>query len=78
MLTERQERMIKFIADFTREKGYPPTISEIGEGCEISSSSVVSKNRDRLAEENLITITPNTARGIILTEKGRELLRGAE
>jgi SOS-response transcriptional repressor LexA len=49
-MTMRQKRMAAFIQKFVEENGRSPTYREIGEGCEISSLSVVSYNLGRLAK----------------------------
>jgi len=36
--TERQERILEVIRDFTEERGYPPSVREIGERVGLSSS----------------------------------------
>ncbi len=41
MLNERARKILAFIQRFTREKGYPPTIREIGEAFGISSTNGV-------------------------------------
>lgn len=39
-ITERQQEVLNFISDFTRDNGYPPTVREIGEHFEISLRAV--------------------------------------
>jgi hypothetical protein len=46
-LSDRQKRMLDFIQRFTAESGYPPSIREIGEAADISSTSVVNYNLNR-------------------------------
>ena len=41
MLNDRARAILAFIQRFTRDKGYPPTIREIGEAFEISSTNGV-------------------------------------
>ncbi|MEW5719569.1 MAG: repressor LexA, partial [Chloroflexota bacterium] len=43
-LSERQQKIYEFISKFTRDKGRPPTIREIGGHVGISSTSVVNYN----------------------------------
>jgi repressor LexA len=68
-LSERQRRMLEFIKRFTEENGYPPSIREIGAAVDISSTSVVNYNLNRLVEEEYIDRDQNVSRGIRLTEK---------
>ena len=53
-LSERQQEMITFIGSFSRDKGYPPTIRQIGEAVGISSTSVVNYNLNKLEREGYI------------------------
>ena len=40
-ITPRQQRIVDFIAETVRERGYPPTVREIGEAVGLTSSSSV-------------------------------------
>jgi len=74
-LSERQNQMLQFIRDYTREHGYPPTIREIGRGCGISSTSVVNYNLNILEQERHLQRGKVTARGLKLANDLRETLR---
>ena len=67
-LSERQQRMLQFIRQFTRESRYPPTIREIGRATGISSTSVVNYNLNILEREGLIERDRTISRGIKLVE----------
>jgi len=68
-LSDRQKRMLDFIQRFTTENGYPPSIREIGDAADISSTSVVNYNLNRLVEEGYLARDQNVSRGLRLTEK---------
>lgn len=68
-LSDRQKRMLEFIQRFSAESGYPPSIREIGEAADISSTSVVNYNLNRLVEEGFLTRDQNVSRGLRLTDK---------
>jgi repressor LexA len=68
-LSERQRKMIEFIKSFSLNNGYPPTIREIGEAVDISSTSVVNYNLNALQKADLIIRDRTVSRGIRLTEK---------
>ncbi|MGA9193306.1 MAG: transcriptional repressor LexA [Anaerolineales bacterium] len=68
-LSDRQRRMLDFIVDFSDENGYPPSIREIGQAVDISSTSVVNYNLNRLVEEGFLDRDQNVSRGIRLTDK---------
>jgi repressor LexA len=65
-LSPRQMEILKFIVQFVEANDYPPSIREIGEGAEISSTSVVNYNLNKLASENLILRTREVSRGLSL------------
>jgi len=69
---ERQRKILDFIKSFSLNNGYPPTIREIGEAVEISSTSVVNYNLNALQKEGLIIRDRTVSRGIRLTEKLEE------
>lgn len=68
-LTERQKRMLDFIKRFINENGFPPTVRQIGDGSNVSSTSTVHSNLKRMTELGYIKYTPGTRRAIILCEK---------
>lgn len=68
-LSDRQKRMLEFIQRFTAGNGYPPSIREIGDAADISSTSVVNYNLNRLVDEGYLTRDQNVSRGLRLTEK---------
>jgi repressor LexA len=68
-LSERQQRMLQFIRQFTRESGYPPTIREIGRAIGISSTSVVNYNLNILEQKDLINRERTISRGIRLADR---------
>ncbi len=63
-LSERQQKMYDFITKFTKEKGRPPTIREIGRQVGISSTSVVNYNLNILVREGLIQREKEVSRGL--------------
>ncbi len=65
-LSARQERMIEFIRQFVHDRGYPPTVREIGQGVGISSTSVVDYNLNILERGGLIRRDREISRGIEL------------
>jgi repressor LexA len=63
-LSPKQERIINFVTEFLHDKGYPPTIRDIAAGCEISSTSVVAYNLDKLEQAGYIRRHSDISRGI--------------
>ncbi len=68
-LSERQEQILQFIREFTREEGSPPTLREIGSAVGISSTSVVDYNLNALAKKGYLTRNPHVSRGIRIIEE---------
>src|SRR5260370_12490029 len=67
-LYERQQEMISFIGSFSHNKGYPPTIRQIGEAVSISSTSVVNYNLNKLERDGYILRDLKVSRGVRLVE----------
>jgi repressor LexA len=67
-LSDRQQGMLEFIRKFGEEKGYPPTIRQIGEAVGISSTSVVNYNLNKLEKEGHLTRDLKVSRGVRLVE----------
>jgi repressor LexA len=67
---EKQKKILNFIQGFIDQHDFPPSIRQIQQGCDISSTSVVDFNLDKLAEKQLIRRVPDSARGIELLAAG--------
>jgi len=65
-LSSRQQKILTFINYHIGEKGYPPTIREIGEECNISSTSVVNYNLNKLEREGMLVRDRKVSRGLTL------------
>lgn len=74
-LSERQRGILVFMFEFSNDHGYPPTIREIGEAVDITSTSVVNYNLNILEKEGYITRDLKVSRGLRLTEAAMTLLR---
>jgi repressor LexA len=66
-LSEKHERILVFIQDYQRKHKHPPSIREIGENCDISSTSVVNYYLDRLEREGQIERDRKISRGLRVT-----------
>lgn len=65
-LTPRQREVYKFIRDKIRNRGYGPTVREIGERFKISSPNGVMCHLKALEKKGLIDREPNMSRAISL------------
>lgn len=65
-LSERQKRILVVLEKFQEENGYPPSIREICDRANISSTSVVNYYLERLQEMGFIERESKVSRGIRL------------
>lgn len=63
-LSHRQQAILEFIKSEVREKGYPPSVREIGEAVGLASSSTVHGHLERLEKKGLIRRDPTKPRAI--------------
>ena len=70
-LSNRQQAIIDFIRKEVREKGYPPSVREIGEAVGLASSSTVHGHLARLEKKGLIRRDPTKPRAIELLDENR-------
>src|SRR5690554_3720488 len=63
-VSERRRRILQFIKDEVDEKGYPPSVREIGEAVGLKSSSTVHGHLLKLEEMNFIRGDPSKPRAI--------------
>ena len=76
-LSQRQQRIVDFIHRYISEYSYPPTIREIGEAADISSTSVVKYNLSKLAEFGILERDAKSTRGIRLRHEPVDVLLSA-
>jgi repressor LexA len=67
-ITPRQQRILDFIAETVRERGYPPTVREIGEAVGLTSSSSVHAQLANLERKGLLHKDPTKPRAMTLSE----------
>jgi repressor LexA len=75
-LTTRQRRILDFIGSTVRERGYPPTVREIGEAVGLTSSSSVHSQLANLERRGLLHKDPTKPRAIGLSADGEHPLQG--
>ena len=72
-LTQRQRQVLEFIDLQVRERGYPPSVREIGEAVGLSSSSTVHAHLAALQEKGFLRRDPTKPRAIeVCFEAGSE------
>jgi repressor LexA len=73
-LSTRQEKILAFVGDHRDEHGYPPTIREIGEAVNISSTSVVDYHLKALQTKGYLDRDSAVSRGMRLTAQAMSYL----
>jgi len=63
-LSQRQRQILQYIVQHTETQGYPPTVREIGEGVNLSSSSTVHAHLRALEQAGIIRRDPILTRAI--------------
>jgi repressor LexA len=63
--TEKQQRILDVVREFTAERGYPPSVREIGERVGLSSSSTVQSHLKTLERRGLLRRDPTKPRALV-------------
>jgi repressor LexA len=75
-ITARQRRIIEFIRKTVQDRGYPPTVREIGEAVGLASSSSVHAQLSNLEKRGLVRRDPTKPRAMELRGPGTWRSRG--
>ncbi|WP_018922445.1 transcriptional repressor LexA [Salsuginibacillus kocurii] len=67
-LSKRQQQILEYIKHEVKEKGYPPSVREIGEAVGLASSSTVHGHLSRLEKKGLIRRDPTKPRAMEVLE----------
>jgi len=65
--TEKQQRILEVIREFTSDRGYPPSVREIGERVGLSSSSTVQSHLKTLERRGFLKRDPTKPRALVAT-----------
>ncbi|PWJ67086.1 MULTISPECIES: transcriptional repressor LexA [unclassified Fibrobacter] len=71
-LTKRQEEILEYIKKYSKENRMPPTVREIGNHFEISSTNGVRSILAALIKKGYINRSPRLSRGIEIVANGNE------
>jgi repressor LexA len=77
-ITARQRRIIEFIRRTVRDRGYPPTVREIGEAVGLASSSSVHAQLANLERRGLVKRDPTKPRAMELRGPGASRRGGVD
>lgn len=69
MLSERRRQVLEHIRRTVAERGYPPSVREIGEALGLSSPSTVHSHLSALVEAGLIKRDPAKPRAIMVVDQ---------
>ncbi|WP_331725899.1 transcriptional repressor LexA [Streptomyces sp. NBC_00470] len=73
-LTARQEAIVRAIQTSIRDRGYPPSMRQLGEASGLASTSSVSYQIGSLVEKGLLRKDPKTPRAYTLTARATKFL----
>ncbi|MGH8949963.1 MAG: transcriptional repressor LexA [Acidimicrobiia bacterium] len=74
MLSERQQQVLDYIRKTVAERGYPPSVREIGEAVGLSSPSTVHSHLSALVKAGAIKRDPTKPRAIMIVEDVRAVV----
>lgn len=73
-ITDRQKEILGFIVRTSEERGYPPTIREIGEEMDIRSTNGVNDHLKALERKGFLTRGEQQSRSLVPTKRARLVL----
>lgn len=73
-VSSKQLEVLQYIYDTVSDRGYPPTVREIGAAVSLSSTSTVHGHLSRLEKKGLLERDPTKPRAIEVTAEGLEEL----
>lgn len=77
-ISQRQRAILQYIQQHTQSHGYPPTVREIGEAVDLSSSSTVHAHLKALEERGFIKRDAVLTRAIKITPEGMGYVLGGD
>ena len=69
MLKEREQKILDYMREEIRTKGYPPTVREICSALNIKSTSTAHKDIDSLVKKGFIKKDPSKPRALMLVDQ---------
>ena len=73
-LTDRQKEILQFIVRESEDRGFPPTIREIGEEMDIKSTNGVNDHLKALERKGYLTRGEQQSRSLVPTKRARMVL----
>ncbi len=72
MLKEREQKILNYMKEEIRKKGYPPTVREICAALDIKSTSTAHKDIDSLVKQGYIRKDPSKPRALMIVDSDGE------
>jgi repressor LexA len=69
VLTDRQQQVLDHIKQTVNDRGYPPSVREIGDAVGLSSPSTVHSHLNSLVKAGMIKKDPSKPRAIMITDQ---------
>ncbi len=77
MLSSRQQSILRFLYSYSQSNGFYPSIREICEGTQTSSTSIVKYHLEQLVATGYLHHSPRRSRASTLSQKAYSLLQGS-
>jgi len=71
VLTERQQQVLDYIKQTVNDRGYPPSVREIGDAVGLSSPSTVHSHLNSLVEAGMIKKDASKPRAIMIMDNSK-------
>jgi len=68
-LTDRQQRLLDAIRSHIADKGYPPSVREMGAKCGLATVSAVAYQLGQLVEKGYIRRDRRIPRGVVVLDR---------
>lgn len=68
---DRRRAILRFIKDFSKREGFPPSIAEIAAGVDLQSNTAVRHHLGTLKDEGFVDWTDGKYRSLHVTNTGR-------
>ena len=72
MLKDREQRILDYMKEEIRQKGYPPTVREICSALNIKSTSTAHKDIDSLVKQGYIKKDPSKPRALMVVDNAAD------
>lgn len=72
MLKDREQKILNYMKEEIRQKGYPPTVREICSALNIKSTSTAHKDIDSLVKQGYIKKDPSKPRALMIVDVDAE------